>query len=222
MDQKKVSWILKEREDKSSRYFDKIGKQWDRIQSEVLNPQVYRNWILHNLPNRSDLILDLGCGPGGMISDLLSRANKVIGIDTSSKMIEAASASFLKNKKVNFIEASLEDLPISKTSANVVVASMVLHHISNPPLVLFEANRVLKSGGTLILVDIKKHDKEFMRDKYADLWLGFDSSLLNEWLEGAGFTVTESSELSTNSDFVLLTIKANKKKGGLNVRSNSK
>ena len=39
-DQQKVAILLKNREDKSNRYFNKVGKNWDRIQEEVLNPAV--------------------------------------------------------------------------------------------------------------------------------------------------------------------------------------
>jgi len=220
-DQKKVSHILKEREDKSADYFNQIGKKWDMIQSEVMNPEIYRKWLIGSLPQKSDLILDLGCGPGGLISHIVPKANRVIGIDTSAKMIEEAANIYAKNKKVSFIQNSLENLPMKDKSTDAVIASMVLHHISNPPLVLQEAYRVLKNEGSLSIVELKKHDNEFMRDKYADLWLGFDPTLITEWLINSGFQIEEMKEISTNSNFVLLTIKANKKKGGLHVHSYS-
>ncbi|MDX1960084.1 MAG: metalloregulator ArsR/SmtB family transcription factor [Leptospiraceae bacterium] len=212
IDQKKVAEILDEREKRSSSYFNQIGKNLDLIQSEVMNPEVYRKWVTKTIPSNSNLVLDLGCGAGELLSHLLPKATKLIGIDSSIKMIEEASLLHKKNKKVNFIHTNLENLPLKDKTADAIVASMVLHHISNPPLVIGEAHRILKPEGNLTLVDIKKHDKEFMRDKFADLWLGFEPELLRKWLEEQGFQIAELGEIQTSSGFVLLTIKANKKR----------
>lgn len=219
MDQKKSAYVLKSREEKSTTYFDRVGKNWDKIQKEVLNPEIYRNQILQYLPSGQNTILDLGCGPGGLIPHLLKKAKNVTGVDTSRKMLKEARLTYGNNQRIKFIEANLENLPFKNSSADTIIASMVLHHISNPPLVLQEANRILKNKGTLCLVDLKKHDKEFMRDNFSDLWLGFDPELLNDWLHQSGFEIKDLSELETHTYFKIITIKA-VKKGGLNVRNN--
>lgn len=210
--------VLSERTKKSSTFFDSVGKNWEKVQEEVMNPTVYREKILSYLPKKIHTILDLGCGPGTLIHDMAPRADKVIGVDTSRKMIEAARTTHSENKKISFLEARLEELPVKDKSADAVVASMVLHHVSNPPLVIQEASRILKEKGILCLVDLKKHNQEFMRDNYADLWLGFQPELLSEWLSHAGFEVQTHEELDTDSVFKIITIKA-VKKGGQNVRT---
>jgi ubiquinone/menaquinone biosynthesis C-methylase UbiE len=135
-------------------------------------------------------------------------------------MLEEARKTFSNQKRIKIVEAPLENLPFKTNSADAVVASMVLHHISNPPLVLQEANRVLKTKGSLCIVDLKKHDKEFMRDTYADLWLGFNPDLLIEWLRAANFEIKEIIEQETHSYFKIIAIKATKK-GGHHVRNNN-
>ena len=183
-----------------------------KIESE--DPIVH--WPDINVQNKN--VLDLGCGPGVLLSDMAPRATKVIGVDTSHKMIEEARITHQKNKKISFLEARLEELPVKNNSADAVVASMVLHHVSNPPLVLQEASRILKEKGILCLVDLKKHNQEYMRDNYADLWLGFAPELLAEWLLQSGFEILSHEELQTDSVFKILTIKA-VKKGGHHVRT---
>lgn len=210
--------VLSERTKMSNTFFDSIGKNWEKVQQGVMNPTVYREKILSYLPKKIHTILDLGCGPGTLLHDMAPRANKVIGIDTSRKMIEAARTAHMENKKISFLEARLEELPVKDGSADAVVASMVLHHVSNPPLVIQEAARILKEKGILCLVDLKKHNQEFMRDNYADLWLGFQPELLSEWLSHAGFEIQSNEELQTDSVFKILTIKA-VKKGGHHVRT---
>lgn len=218
-DQQKVSILFKNREDQSNSYFDNVAKNYENLQKQVLNPEVYRKQIISYLPNKLNTILDFGCGTGELFPHLLKKSKSIIGIDSSSEMIREAKTNFSKNKNIKLIESPLESIPIKKDFADAVIASMVLHHISNPPLVLSEANRVLKQNGTLCIVELKKHDKEFMRDNFSDLWLGFELSLLQTWLKSNGFIFTESSEIKTSSDFTILTIKAIKK-GGQNVRSN--
>jgi ArsR family transcriptional regulator len=69
----------------------------------------------------------------------------------------------------------------------------------------------------LCIVDLLKHEKEFMREEYADLWLGFEPQILQNWLETTGFQLDTIEEIPTESEFKIITIKA-KKKGGRNVR----
>lgn len=218
-DQKQVSIILENREKKSKGFFDRIAGDWESLQEEILHPKVYRSWILENLPNQLHEIIDLGCGPGGLIPYLLPKAKRVLGVDSSPKMIEAAKAAFGNNESVKLFTAQLESLPMPDNSSEAVVGSMVLHHISHPPAVIEEVARVLKTDGIFCLVDLVKHNQEMMRDNFADLWLGFEPELLESWLTNAGFILESISEIQTDSIFKILTIKA-KKKGGLYVHSN--
>lgn len=210
--------ILKRRELRSRKFFDDLGQSWEKVQEEVLEPRIYRDRVVQSLPSHSKIVLDLGCGPGGLIPYLLTKADEVIGVDSSAKMVEVSKREFMGNARVRIEEAHLESLPIGDGEADSVVASMVLHHLSHPPKVIQEINRVLSIGGTFSLVDLVKHNQEFMREKYADLWMGFDTELMESWLVSYGFEILEEEEISTNSVFKILFIKA-KKKEDINVRN---
>lgn len=211
VDQRNMSISLQNRENLSREFFDDLGQNWEKVQEEVLDPKIYRDRILSSLPGNSERLLDLGCGPGGLIPYLLSKSNKVIGLDSSTKMVEVARKEFFGNSKVEILQAQLEQLPVDDNTADSVVASMVLHHVSHPPKVLEEINRVLKLGGTFCLVDLVKHNQEFMREKYADLWMGFEPDLIQSWLKTYGFELIERDSVSTNTVFKILFIKATKK-----------
>ncbi|MGV3666581.1 MAG: ArsR/SmtB family transcription factor [Leptospira bouyouniensis] len=208
-DQKMVHLILEAREKKSKSFFDGVAESWEKLQEETLHPKLYRSWILQELPICEN-ILDLGCGPGGLIPFLLNKAKHVTGVDNSSRMIENASIHFAKNPSVSLIQTPMEHLPLQANSCDAVVASMVMHHISHPPTVLEEIARVLKPGGVLCVVDLEKHNAEYMRDNFADLWLGFEPELFESWLSNAGFNVKSIGEIQTESSFKILTIKATK------------
>ncbi|XDD52484.1 ArsR/SmtB family transcription factor [Leptospira sp. WS92.C1] len=211
-DQIHVSEILSRRDQKNTFYFNNVAQDWESIQKDVLDPAIYRKKILSYLPNFSSVIYDLGCGPGGLIPYLLTKAEQVIGVDASPKMLEKAQVTFSGNSHVSLIHSPLENVASSATQkADAVVASMVLHHLSNPPGVIREIYKILKPGGVFCLVDLKKHNQEFMRDNFADLWLGFDYSLLQDWLELSGFTVKAHEEFDTDNVFKILIIQATKK-----------
>jgi len=217
-DDQKVKEILNSRREKSKIFFDKLATSITEIQEQVLNPEIYKPYLLSLLPKKINLLVDLGCGAGILINDYLHRAKKVIGIDASSQMLEVARKNFANNKKIDLIQANVENLPFIKNQVDVVVASMVLHHISNPALVFLEASKILKTNGLLCIVDLLKHEQEFMREKYADLWLGFEPQILQNWLLQAGFKIEDYHEIQTKMQFKIITIKA-KKQGEQNVNT---
>ena len=51
---------------------------------------------------------------------------------------------------------------------------------------------MLKPGGRIVILDLKKHSFEQARDLYADTWLGFSEVELRGFLESAGFTDVQS------------------------------
>ena len=105
----------------------------------------------------------------------------------------------------------LEHLPVESNSVDVAVAYMMLHHLHDPQIALTELARVTVPGGRLLIVDLFRHTNEAMRDRFADIWLGFEPEELRRWLTLAGW----SKELSMvplgkdKSAFLLTSIKEN-------------
>ncbi|MEM7183447.1 MAG: metalloregulator ArsR/SmtB family transcription factor [Spirochaetota bacterium] len=207
----RIQEVLKEREKRNARYFNQVGKEWEEIQQNLLNPEVYRNVIVSYLPENAEHILDLGCGQGALIPYLQEKADLVTGVDISHRMIHDTLETYKEEKNVKLVMSPLENLPFADASVDAVVASMVLHHVSNPLQVKKEVNRVLREGGVFCVVDLQKHEQEFMREKFADLWLGFEYSQMENWLAIAGFAIEKTDTIVLNQSFNVLTIKAIKK-----------
>ena len=81
----------------------------------------------------------------------------------------------------------MSHLPLPDRSTNCAVLDMVLHHAADPPAVLAEIRRVLTAGGSLLLADLARHERELAREQLADQWLGFEEEELKNWLRQAGF-----------------------------------
>lgn len=108
-------------------------------------------------------VLDLGSGPG-MDSLLAARrvgpTGKVVGVDLCPEMVEKArrNAVLLGLHNVEFVEASIEKLPLPGGSVDLVISNGVLNLCPDKSRVLAEAFRVLRPGGQLQMADILLHD----------------------------------------------------------------
>ncbi len=103
--------------------------------------------------------LDLGCGPGALSYALAETAHQdstVYGVDISEDQLAYARAhagNFCCS--LEFINASMDELPFPDGSIDIVISSMALHE--TPPAVrraaIAETSRVLKDSGAFILID---------------------------------------------------------------------
>lgn len=94
------------------------------------------------------LILDAGCGTGGMMNSLEKYGN-VFGVDFSPEAIV-----FCKKRNLsNISQASIEKLPFSSQYFDIVVCLDVIYHqgVKDDRRAVQELYRVLKPGGRLFL-----------------------------------------------------------------------
>ena len=195
-----VSKVLEERRRRSQEFFDCHARQWDDLARTLLPVPEYRQRLLQLVPEGAS-VLEIGIGTGGLLTELTSRASRVIGVDHSPAMLEEARRR-LNDRGIGGIELRLGEmshLPLSDASVGCVVANMVLHHAADPPAVLAEIRRVLAPGGTLLLADLARHERESAREQLADQWLGFEDNELTEWLRRAGFTIINIDKVAADA-----------------------
>ena len=179
--------VINQRNSESTRFFDNIAEDWDSMRSEIFGDINLEQLILQHLPP-VDTIVDLGCGAGDLIPILKQRANHVIGVDNSPRMLEAAHRRFQeKPGSVDLRIGGLCHLPLRDGEADLCVIHMVLHHLETPDAVLEEVHRILKPGDRLIIVDFLPHHRIDMQRRYGDRWMGFEPARIREWLTESGF-----------------------------------
>jgi ubiquinone/menaquinone biosynthesis C-methylase UbiE len=111
-------------------------------------------------------VLDVGCGTGTLAiaaKRSVGAAGTVQGIDASPEMIARATKKAKKaNQDVSFKNALAEALPFPSGQFDVVLATMMLHHLPRKPRqqCASEVRRVLKVGGRVLAVDFAGGTKQ--------------------------------------------------------------
>ena len=111
-------------------------------------------------------VLDVGCGTGTLAllaKQQVGAAGRVAGIDGSPEMIERARRKAKKSgNDVQFEIASAQALPFEDRSFDVVLSTLMLHHLPRPSQsqLAREIRRVLKPGGRALAVDFGKSTKK--------------------------------------------------------------
>jgi ubiquinone/menaquinone biosynthesis C-methylase UbiE len=77
-------------------------------------------------------------------------------------------------------------LPIADSEVDAAFAHMVLHYLPSPLEALHEMVRIVKPGGTVVVVDFLQHEHEWMRQELRVVWLGFPEDTLREWFDQVG------------------------------------
>jgi SAM-dependent methyltransferase len=147
-------------------------------------------------------VLDLGSG-GGI--DVLLSARRVgetgfaYGVDMTPEMLELARANAASAGATNveFLQGTIEDVPLPDASVDVVISNCVINLSVDKPRVLAEMHRVLVPGGRIGISDVVAEDHLTPQDR-ADRgsYVGCIAGALSrrEYLDGlaaAGFVDAE-------------------------------
>jgi ubiquinone/menaquinone biosynthesis C-methylase UbiE len=102
-------------------------------------------------------VLEAGCGVGAQTAILTRRNPKAefTSIDLSGKSIMEARklVSNLNITKVRLLQANINNLPFADSSFDHVFICFVLEHLENPLTALIEIRRILKTGGTVTVIE---------------------------------------------------------------------
>jgi ubiquinone/menaquinone biosynthesis C-methylase UbiE len=91
--------------------------------------------------------LDVGCGTGHHLKDLIARGYDAVGVDASAEMLEEARRT---NPTAQLRQADVEVLPFPNESFDLALCIEVLRYLPDPQRCIAEIARVLRPGGTCL------------------------------------------------------------------------
>lgn len=146
----------------TKKYFDKVSNQWYNKahlkSNKIINVIKQRNHYVTNIAtkflSKKSKILDVGCGTGELVIDLLKLGFNAEGIDFSRSMIKRAQQQAMKNKfeKNVFIYESFFDYSFNK-KFDMISANGFIEYISEEQLKQFlqKTFQLLSRNGILII-----------------------------------------------------------------------
>jgi ubiquinone/menaquinone biosynthesis C-methylase UbiE/DNA-binding MarR family transcriptional regulator len=185
-DERRLQAALAERRTTSQEFFSSSAGQWDRLRDELFGDRFHLA-ALAAFADPAWTLGDRGCGTGRLTAHVAPFVARVIGVDGSAAMLQAAKKRLLGFDNVELRRGELEALPIDDARLDAAAIMLVLHHVPEPHKALAEAARVLKPGGRVLVLDMLPHDRESYRQQMGHVWLGFSEEQIRTMLGDSGF-----------------------------------
>lgn len=154
--------------------FDNVAGKYDLL-NHVLSGGVDIYWrkkalaMLKN--NRNDLVLDIATGTGDLAieANRILKPGKIIGVDISQGMLEEGRAKIKRlglEEKIEMQLGDSEKLLFDNNTFDTVIVSFGVRNFENLLKGLSDMNRVLKPGGTCMVVEFSKPKNYFFKQAY--------------------------------------------------------
>jgi SAM-dependent methyltransferase len=132
------------------------NKHLYRFASTVPFAGQWRTWQRQVLPRlRGHDVLELGCGLGDLLADMLDAGYACRAVEASPQMVEAARQTLRKRKVGSpalIVQGRAQHLPFPGAAFDNVVSTFPTEYIYDPAA-LAEIERVLRPGGHLIVIE---------------------------------------------------------------------
>ena len=189
-DRLRAASVVAERTSDSASFFGRVAGEWDEVRTQLFGTR-FTALSLAGLLHPNWVVADLGCGTGNVAELLAPWVERVISVDSSEAMLDAARQRLSGVTNIEFVDGDLGATPLPPGSVDAALMTLVLHHLDDPAAAIKHAAsslRASRGGGALQVVDIAAHDREEFRREMGHVWLGFEPATLRKMFEDAGLT----------------------------------
>jgi ArsR family transcriptional regulator len=168
-------------------FFDAVGPEWDALR-KVFDDEALRGRAIARLVDPRLVVADIGTGTGILAAELARLGLRVVAVDHSTRMLDAARAKLeaLSQEGVELRQGDAADLPLQDREVDAAFAHRVLHYLPSPGDAIREMARVVVPGGVVVVVDFVRHEHDWMRNELGVHWLGFEAEEVADWFLAAG------------------------------------
>ena len=158
-------------------------------------------------------VLDIASGDGVLAELVAPHSRRYVCIDTSARVVAAASERLRRLPNVEVREGDMHALPFKDRSFDLVVLMHALTYASKPAQAVTEAARVLRPGGRLLLCSLARHEHKAAVEAYGHVNLGFSDKELRRFVDKAGLQVSSLETVTREKrppHFEVISLIANK------------
>ncbi|MCY8823365.1 class I SAM-dependent methyltransferase [Bacillus atrophaeus] len=160
------------------------------------------DWGLNSVDiQENNYILDVGCGGGETIYKIANqtRQGKVFGIDNSAEAVKSSlerNQKWIEQNRVEIVKADVASLPYENETFDKITAVQTHIYWEDIEKGFSEIYRVLKAGGTLLII-CEKDKIDYHMDKYKE------SNELINLFKSIGFSNAEVREYANWIEFIV-------------------
>lgn len=154
------AWIFDEQKSVGVNYFDRdLACTYDEQHEKFRNFKEETKKIAATLNlSKDSLVLDIGCGTGGLAINLAGMCKQVYAVDSSDAMLAVLNKK-IKQQKLNNItttRAGFISYVHPEENLDAIIVNMCLHHLPDlwKQVALIHLHTFLKPGGRLFLSDV--------------------------------------------------------------------
>lgn len=159
------------RPDEVREMFDRITPGYDRM-NRVMSLGMDGRWRARAVRaagvGRGDRAVDVCCGTGDLaiaLLDAVSTRGRVVGVDFSERMLEAARA---KSSQVEWVRGDALDLPFADAEFDAATIGFGMRNLADPGRGFAELRRVVRPGGRVVCLELT--EPPAMVAPFARLW----------------------------------------------------
>ena len=154
--------------------FDSVASNYD-LMNDVMSLGTHRLWknytIASSNVSKGDKVLDIAGGTGDLAIKFRKKvgdSGKVILSDINGSMLEEGRKNLINHGiiDVDFIQANAESLPFEDNTFDCVSIAFGLRNVTHKNIALKQMHRVLKKGGSLLVLEFSKVENEMLEKIY--------------------------------------------------------
>jgi len=206
--EERIAGVKQERSRRAREFFNKHRDVLSETQELIAAPEQYLPVVIEMIEqlvscDSGATAVEIGSGRGVLIPTLLSHFPSVVVIDVAEEMLRLAGQSIpegLENR-VSLIHGDSSSARSAGVKADLIICTMVLHHVPSPADIFRDSAAMLKAGGSLIVADLCRHEQTWAIERCGDMWLGFDPIELTGFAERVGLIEKESAYFGLRNGF---------------------
>ncbi|SDC38837.1 class I SAM-dependent methyltransferase [Shouchella lonarensis] len=148
--------------------FDPLVDFFDEMAQTMWLKQIHHELFLLSGDWTARDVVDIGCGTGRLLLRGASIAATLTGVDLSAGMVARANELLSETKHARALVGDATNLPLPNDAYDIALSTCVLFLLPDPKQGLVEMARVLRQGGTAVLLNPSEKMSQIAASDYAD------------------------------------------------------